>query len=178
MNSDVPGWAGIIIIAACTFIITLFGYKVVHMYEMITWIPCFIIFLIVLGVFAHSGDFENIPMGRGAAETGSVLSFAASVFGFATGWTSYASDYTCYQPRNASRTKIFFWVLAGLNFPLNFTEMLGLAIATATVNNPAYSKAYEDNAVGGLLGQVLFPHLGTFGKFCLVILALSIIGNK
>ena len=56
--------------------------------------------------------------------------------------------------------------------------MLGLAIATATVHNPAYAQAYETNAVGGLLGQVLFPHLGTFGKFCLVILALSIIGNN
>lgn len=178
VNGNVPGFAGIIIIAACTFIITLFGYKVVHYYEAISWIPCFIIFLIVLGVFAHSGDFYNIPMGSGKAETGSVLSFAASVFGFATGWTSYASDYTCYQPVRTSRVKVFLWVWVGLMFPLCFTEMLGLAIATATVNNKAYLDAYNENAVGGLLGQVLFPHLGTFGKFCLVILALSIIGNN
>src|ERR1700759_4600503 len=33
VNGNVPGYAGIIIIAACTFLITLFGYKVVHMYE-------------------------------------------------------------------------------------------------------------------------------------------------
>ena len=58
------------------------------------------------------------------------------------------------------------------------TEMLGLAIATATVNNPAYANAYDVNSVGGLLGQVLFPHLGNFGRFCLVVLALSIIGKK
>jgi purine-cytosine permease-like protein len=31
------------------------GYKVVHAYEKWSWIPCFIIFLIVLGEFAHSG---------------------------------------------------------------------------------------------------------------------------
>ena len=178
VNGNVPGWAGIIIIAACTFIITLFGYKVVHLYEFYSWMPCFIIFLIVLGVFAHSGDFENIPMGSGTAETGSVLSFAASVFGFATGWTSYASDYTCYQPVRTSRLRVFLWVWAGLMFPLCFTEMLGLAVATATVSNPAYQAAYAENAVGGLLGQVLFPHLGTFGKFCLIVLALSIIGNN
>lgn len=47
VNKNVPGWAGIVIIAAGTFIITLFGYKVVHTYEMVTWLPCFIIFLIV-----------------------------------------------------------------------------------------------------------------------------------
>ena len=57
-----------------------------------------IIFLIVLGVFAHSGDFVAIPWGFGTAEMGSVLSFGSSVYGFATGWTSYAADYTVYQP--------------------------------------------------------------------------------
>ena len=40
-------------------------------------------------MFAHSGKFSNIPMSSGDAEAGSVLSFAASVYGFATGWTRY-----------------------------------------------------------------------------------------
>lgn len=178
VNPSVPGYAGIIVIAACTFIITLFGYKVVHMYEMISWVPCFIIFLIVLGEFAHHGSFENLPMGHGEGEAGSILSFAASVFGFATGWSSYASDYTCYQPVNTSRLKVFVYVFIGLLFPLCFTEMLGLAVATATVNDPAFAEAYANDAVGGLLHQVLVPPLGGFGKFCLVILALSIVGNN
>lgn len=61
--------------------------------------------------------------------------------------------------------------------------MLGVAIATATRNNPAYAEAYETNHVGGLLAEVLFPPsgehgVGTFGKFCLIVLALSIIGNN
>jgi len=178
VNEDVPGWAGIIVIAAGTFIVTCFGYKAVHWYEMISWVPCLAVFLILLGVFVHTGDFSNLPMGTGSVEAGAILSFAASVFGFATGWTSYASDYTCYQPARTSRTKIFIYVYGALILTLCFTEMLGLAIATATVNNPAYAAAYEDNAIGGLLAQVLFPHLGGFGKFCLVIVALSIIGNN
>ena len=178
VNSDVPGWAGIIVIAAGTFFITLFGYKVVHLYEMYSWGPCFVIFMIVLGVFAASGDFENVPMRAGSSEAGSILSFGASVFGFATGWASYAADYTCYQPRNTSRIKVFIFVFCGLMFPLCFTEMLGLAVATATVNNPDYAAAYADNHVGGILAQVLFPRLHGFGRFCLVILALSIIGNN
>ena len=145
---------------------------------MVSWVPCFIIFLIVLGEFARRGDFVNIPMGSGEGEAGSVLSFAASVFGFATGWTSYASDYTCYQPVNTSRTKVFFYVFIGLLFPLCFTEMLGVAIATAITNNQAYADAYASDAVGGLLHEVLVPPLGGFGKFCVVILALSIVGNN
>ncbi|KAH8813146.1 purine-cytosine permease-like protein [Xylogone sp. PMI_703] len=178
VNHDMPGWAGIIVIAAATFFITLFGYKIVHTYERWSWIPCFIIFMIVLGEFAHSGNFNNIPMGKGKAEAGAVLSFAASVFGFATGWTSYAADYTVYQPVGRSRRSVFIWTFGGLIFPLLFCEMLGAAVATAMVNNQAYADGYSESGIGGLLAAVLFPPLGGFGKFCLVILALSIIANN
>ncbi|QSZ29298.1 hypothetical protein DSL72_003811 [Monilinia vaccinii-corymbosi] len=103
VNPGMPGWAGIIVIAMATFIVTLFGYKIVHVYERYSWIPCFIIFLVVLGEFVHSGKFFNVPMGFGKSEVGACLSFAASIFGFATGWTSYAADYTVYQPVDRSR---------------------------------------------------------------------------
>jgi NCS1 nucleoside transporter family len=178
VNPKMPGWAGILVIAAATFLVTLFGYKIVHTYERYSWIPCFIIFLIVLGEFARSGEFYNIPMGVGKSEAGSVLSFAASVFGFATGWTSYAADYTVYQPVSSSRKSVFLWTFAGLIFPLLFTEMLGAAVASAMVNNETYFNNYEASGIGGLLASVLFPPLGRFGEFCLVILALSIIANN
>lgn len=117
-------------------------------------------------------------MGVGTSEAGAVLSFAASVFGFATGWTSYAADYTVYQPVTTSRVKVFFSTFLGLAFPLLFTQFLGAAIMTATINTPAYSDGYAASGIGGLLAAVLFPPLGRFGKFCLTILALSIIANN
>lgn len=195
VNSNVPGYAGIIIIAAATFLVTLFGYKVVHAYEYWSWIPCFIVFLLLLGQFAHSGAFSNIPMGVGTSETGSVLSFAASVFGFATGWTSYAADYTVYQPATTSRVKTFLWTFAGLILPLCFTEMLGLAVSTSmfneqfgptwydssdptTVFTSPYILGYKKSGIGGLIGAVLIAPWGRFGEFCLIVLALSIIANN
>jgi NCS1 nucleoside transporter family len=181
VNPSVQGAAGIVIIAVCTFLVTLFGYKVVHMYEFWSWIPTFIIFLIVLGVFAHTGDFQNIPMGVGTSEMGGVLSFGAVVYGFATGWTSYAADYTVYQPSTQSRMKVFWATWLGLIFPLLFTEMLGVAIMTATDINGGdniYMDGYNASGTGGILAAVLFPHLHGFGKFCLVMLALSIIANN
>ncbi|RDL42527.1 Uncharacterized protein BP5553_02506 [Venustampulla echinocandica] len=181
VNEDMPGWAGILVIAVATLVITLFGYKIVHTYERYSWIPCFIIFLIVLGEFAHSGSFRNIPMGVGKSEAGSALSFAASVYGFATGWTSYAADYTVYQPVGRSRRSIFLWTFAGLSIPLVFTQMLGAAVATAMSiddGSNAYKDGYDSSGIGGLLGAVIIPPLGRFGEFCLVILALSIIANN
>ena len=114
-------------------------------------------------------------MGSGSVEAASILSFAASVFGFATGWTSYAADYTCYQPAHTSRRKVFLWTFAGLIFPLLFTQMLGAAVMTASTATPSYKDGYEHSGIGGLLAAVLFPPLGRFGQFCLVVLALSII---
>jgi len=117
-------------------------------------------------------------MGVGTSEAASVLSFAASVFGFATAWTSVAADYTCYQPRTQSRIKVFFATFAGLAFPLLFTQMLGAAVMTASINTPSYADGYADSSIGGLLAAVLFPPLGRFGKFCLVVLALSTVANN
>ncbi|KAF2157378.1 purine-cytosine permease [Myriangium duriaei CBS 260.36] len=181
VNSDVPGAAGIIIIAICTMMITIFGYKIVHIYEFWSWIPTFIIFLIILGVFAHSGDFVKLPMGVGTSEMGDVLSFGAAVFGFATGWVSYAADYTVYQPSNQSRRKIFIWNYVGLIIPLCFCEFLGIAVMTATTlndGNNSYMDGLNTAGTGGLLAAVLRPHIGRFGDFCLVVLALSIVANN
>nr|OQO13808.1 Purine-cytosine permease fcyB [Rachicladosporium sp. CCFEE 5018] len=181
VNPDVKGPAGIVIIAILTLAVTTFGYKVVHAYEFYSWIPTFIIFLILLGVFAHSGDFVAIPWGVGTSEMGSVLSFGSVIYGFATGWTSYAADYTVYQPSNQSRTKVFFWTWLGLIIPLCFTEMLAVAVTSATAlndGNNRYNDGYNATHTGGLLGAVLIFHLGTFGKFCIIILALSIIANN
>ncbi|KAK5132898.1 hypothetical protein LTR08_008418 [Meristemomyces frigidus] len=181
VNSDVPGFAGILIVACCTFLITVFGYKIVHAYEFYSWIPSTIIFLIVFGIFAHSGDFRNTPWETGTAEMGGVLSFGSVIFGFAIGWASYAADYTVYQSSSQSKAKIFGWTFLGLIVPLLFTQMLGVAVMSATSANGGdnrYQEGYDASKTGGLLGAVLIYHTGTFGKFCLVMLALSTIANN
>ncbi|KAJ5233040.1 Purine-cytosine permease fcyB [Penicillium chermesinum] len=182
VSSDVPGYAGILIITFCTLFITFAGYKVVHIYEKFSWIPTCIVFIIVLGTFAHSGDFINVPMNPDSffSKAGGCLSFGSTVYGFATGWTSYAADYTVYQPADRSRRKVFLSTWLGLIVPLLFTEFLGIAVYTATALNDGHNKymdGYLASGNGGLLGAALSP-LGGFGKFCLVILALSIVANN
>ncbi|KAJ5473874.1 hypothetical protein N7475_003440 [Penicillium sp. IBT 31633x] len=181
VNGTVPGYAGILIITFCTCFITFCGYKFVHAYEYWSWIPTCIVFFIMLGMFAHSGDFINIPMGVGISEMGSCLSFGSTVYGFATGWTSFAADYTVYQPKTQSRRLIFLSAWVGLIVPLLFTQFLGIAIMSATDigdgYNNKYAEGYRASVNGGLIAAVLEP-LGGFGKFCLVILALSIVANN
>ena len=158
VNNDVPGFAGILIIAFCTLVIVFFGYRVVHEYEHWSWIPTFIVFLILLGTFAKSGDFVNVPMGAGKAELGKVLSYGSTVFGFGTGYTAFAADYTVYQPSKRSPRKIFLATWLGILPTLLFTELLGAYVVTATALNGGdniYQKGYDQSGIGGLLAAAL-----------------------
>ncbi|KAK9241287.1 permease for cytosine/purines, uracil, thiamine, allantoin-domain-containing protein [Lipomyces kononenkoae] len=178
-NGGLPPWGGIIVVSFGTVAITFFGYKAVHIYEKWAWIPTFIIFLIVIARFKISGTFTFGTLQTGRIEAGNVLSFGAAVYGFATGWASYASDYVVYQQKQTSRVKIFMVIFAGLAFPLLFCEILGAACMTGTLTSTAYADSYAANGIGGLFYAILVPDsLHGFGQFCLVLMALSTIANN
>lgn len=52
-----------------------------------------------------------------------------------------------------------------------------MTATTFNDNHNEYAAGYADSGNGGLISAVLEP-LGGFGKFCLVIVALSIIANN
>lgn len=54
--------------------------------------------------------------------------------------------------------------------------ILGAAIGSSMPNVPVWAAAYEQNSVGGVMGAMLNP-LGGFGKFLLVLMALSVLAN-
>lgn len=174
-----PLWAACIIILGLTLLVTFFGYHFIHTYEKYSWIPNFIIFLVIIARMHRSGNFSNGPWVGGPTTAGNVLSFGSTIFGFASGWTTYAADYTVYMPRSTNRYKIFFSLVFGLSFPLFFTQILGAAVATGGVKNSEWARLYHSNGMGGLAYAVLVPDsLHGFGKFCCVILSLSTVANN
>lgn len=54
--------------------------------------------------------------------------------------------------------------------------ILGAAIGGAVPNVPSWNEAYHSTGIGGVIGEMLAP-AGGFGKFVLVMAALSVIGN-
>ena len=126
-----------------------------------------------------SGNFSFGDFKGGSATAGNVLSFGGAVYGFATGWTTYASDYTVYQPRNANSVRIFFGIYLGLYLPLIFTLILGAACATGTLTNARWLELYQTKSVGGLVYAILVENsLHGFGQFLCVVLALSTVANN
>lgn len=63
----------------------------------------------------------------------------------------------------------------GLFIPITFVEILGALLMT--ISDPAYPAAFAEGGTGGLLAQTISPW-GGFGKFLLVVLALSTVSNN
>lgn len=176
---DCPPWAGCLIIIFGTIIVTFFGYRVIHAYEKWSWVPNFAVFLVIIARLAKAGTFTAGSWGSGSTTAGGVLSFGSSVFGFATGWTTYASDYTVYMPRTTNKKKVFAAIVLGLAFPLCFSMILGAAAVTGTRTNERWAELYDKYSVGGLCYAILIEDsLWGFGSFCCVVLALSTISNN
>lgn len=77
---------------------------------------------------------------------------------------------------NVQRLKIFAYLYLGLFTPSIPLLVLGAAIGGALPNVESWATAYEAYGIGGVMAEMLAP-AGGFGKFVLVILALSVIGN-
>ncbi|KAJ7211698.1 putative cytosine-purine permease [Mycena pura] len=180
-DDNISDAVGVVIVALVTLVVGLLGYKYVHIYEKWSWIPTAIVFFILLGSAAK--HLVNVPMGTGQLEASSVLSFMGVIFGFAVGWVSLASDYNVYQPAETPAWKTFAWTYAGLIVPLVLVQWLGAAIMCVAggiaPSNTDWTDAYTADQLGGLLGAVLIPAVGNnFGKFCMVLLVLSVVANN
>ncbi|KAK5778201.1 hypothetical protein RI543_004422 [Arxiozyma heterogenica] len=174
-----PLWAGCLIIAAGTVLISFFGYNVIHQYEKWSWIPNLAIFFVLIARLKISGKWSNGEWPHGPTTAGHVLSFGCAAFGYAGAWTTYAADYTVYLPRSTSKAKIFFNVFISLTTALCFSMFLGAACGMGAVADPEWMKLYHENAIGGLVYAVLVPKsLHGFGQFCCVVFAMSTVANN
>ncbi|CEP60065.1 uncharacterized protein LALA0_S01e02234g [Lachancea lanzarotensis] len=178
-GAQCPPWAGCLIIVLSTILVTFFGYRVIHAYEKWSWIPNFAVFLVIIARLKINGSFTAGAWESGSTTAGGILSMGGVVFGFASGWTTYAADYTVYMPRNINRIKVFCAVMAGLMFPLCFAIILGAAAGCASLNDETYGEFYKSDGVGGLVYAILVPNsVGGFGQFCCVLLAMSTVANN
>jgi NCS1 nucleoside transporter family len=164
----IPRWAGILIIAVLTAGVSIYGYHYVHRYERYVWIPVAIIFLIILGISAPHFTIVPTPA-LGATEIAGLVSFGGAVYGFATGWSSYAADYNVNQPENTSASRVFWLTFLGVFIPCVLLETFGLALTTIP--------ALKNLSGGSLLAGAVSP-LGVFGALLVGLLTLSVIANN
>jgi len=91
-------------------------------------------------------------------------------------WSGSSCDFFVYFPTSTSRFYVFLCTLLGLGVASVFALLLGVGLASGTATNPAWATA-NDVSAGALIAEAFTP-LGTFGKFCAVIVALGQISNN
>ncbi|OBZ77733.1 Phosphatidylinositol N-acetylglucosaminyltransferase gpi3 subunit [Grifola frondosa] len=163
---------GIVIVGVISLMVTFFGYRVIHWYETIAWIPNVITFIVMLGIGGkHLG---NIPSPPAPASAAMILSFATTTASTMISWCIMTPDYGVYHTERASRTRIFSYSYAGFLTASIPSHMLGAAFAAAAPFVPSWKIGFDNgNSVGGLLEAVLSSS-GGFGKFLTVLVALSV----
>lgn len=167
-NHVIPAWIGVLIIAALTTFVSLYGYKYVHRYERYAWIPMAIIFIIIFAVSAP--NFHIIPTPAfGAASIAGMISFGGAIYGFATGWSSYAADYNVNQPEQTSVSRVFWLTFLGVCIPCILLEVFGVLLTSV----PALK-----GQLGGTLLASSVGSLGALGTIIVAFLALSVIANN
>lgn len=164
---------GIIIIAVVALFVSLFGIRVILVWERYAWIAMFVIFMIVFGESAKYTDNTTPPQVSGKAEAGAVLTVLAIAYGSCASWAPTASDYYVSYPENVSRVKVFFFTLFGMAIPTCVGFMAG-AVSASTMNiRSDWKDIYEDpdRGIGYFFLALMSPE--GFAKFLLVLLVLS-----
>ncbi|MDR3710254.1 MAG: cytosine permease [Capsulimonadaceae bacterium] len=161
-----PNWVGIVVIALITTFVSLYGYSYVHKYERYAWIPMALIFGLLAAVAGPHYHLVATPVFN-LAELAAIISFGGAVYGFATGWSSYAADYNVHQPEDTPARRVFWLTFIGVTVPCILLETFGVLI----------SIAFTGDSTGAILAHVAAP-LGAFGPVLLGLLALSIVANN
>ncbi|KAJ0162954.1 Purine-cytosine permease fcyB, partial [Colletotrichum tanaceti] len=80
------------------------------------------------------------------------------------------------QLLTVSRLRIFSYIYLGIITPSVPLLILGAAVGGALNNVPEWKSGWDAYGIGGVMAAMLAP-AGGFGKFVLVVLALSVVGN-
>ncbi|KAI0998197.1 hypothetical protein K3495_g9996 [Podosphaera aphanis] len=179
---------GCIIIGAVSYIVSLFGFKLIHSFEKYAWIGSFILFCILLGQTWSLADPSAPATVTGLAHTGAFLSYVALNFSCSSSWSTVISDYFCNYPASTAAWKMWLLPICGITFPTCFTFLVGAVLSniifqTSTDINglvthvhPTFLHAYEEHGLGGILRIAYYPR--GFSTFVLVLLVFSVIGNN
>ena len=106
---------GIILVAVISYLISVFGYRFIQVFETYSWIVTFVLLCVLLGQAAPYVNTDAPSQGASSlAITGTFLSVLAVNMSNAIGWSTIASDYTVNYKATTSRVLVFSLVYFGL----------------------------------------------------------------
>ncbi len=139
------------------------------------WLPQFVVLFILAGSAGPKFDVTTQSQGDGPTIAGNRLSFFSVCLSAAITYAPGSADFLVYcNSKIVSRYSVFAATLIGLSVSFSFCFMLGVGLSSGLNNDPTWATA---GAGSGALIVAGFDNVGTFGKFCSVIVALGLIAN-
>src|SRR5437773_2177251 len=138
-------WDSLAVIVILTTLVSIYGYRYVHRYERYAWIPMAVIFAIMLIVAAPHFSIVASSNTTTAAEIAGLLSFGGAVYGFATGWSSYAADYNVNQPEETPASRVFWLTFLRIFVPCVLLDTLGMAFTSYAPCSKVFSNVLLGN---------------------------------
>lgn len=174
-NGNMSVIVGIVIVAVITWVITTFGYQIIHYYERYAWLPQLIVLSILAGVSGQYYDMSTPTTGDRLTRIGDRLSFFSLCLSAAITYAGCGSDYFVYFPEETPGWKIFTTTMIGLTTSFTYAFLVGIGLGTGVASRASWATAY-DVSQGALIVEGFAP-LGGFGKFCAVVIALGLVAN-
>ncbi|KAH3685022.1 hypothetical protein WICPIJ_004002 [Wickerhamomyces pijperi] len=179
-DGKIPLFVGIIIVAVISFTVSIFGIKQLLRIEKYISIPVMVMFMLMFISLAPEyktlNDFSNKDIDSITLK-GYWLSFFSLGYSVTATWGTIAADYYILFPENTPSYETFLLTFFGIMVPSTFVAILGLILSNLSMTNEAFIEGYADYGMGGLLNAG-FSRFHGFGKFCAIVLLLSLIANN
>ncbi|ORY63174.1 permease for cytosine/purines, uracil, thiamine, allantoin-domain-containing protein [Pseudomassariella vexata] len=164
---------GITITILISFIVSLLGFRALHSWERWSWIPNLLAIVVAVGCGGkHLYQQAKVE----PATAPQIVSYGGLIAGYFLTFGGTTSDYSVYYRPDAPKMKIFTYIYLGLLTPSVPLLILGAAMGGAVPVVEGWADGYDTYGAGGVLAVMLEP-AGGFGKFILVLLALTVLGN-
>ncbi|KAF7195644.1 Purine-cytosine permease fcyB [Pseudocercospora fuligena] len=169
---------GIIIVSILDYIISFFGYRVLHTFEKYSWIVAFILLSVLLGQAAPHANTEAKSLSTGLPLIGSFLTLLAVNMSNSAGWCTAAADFLVHYPSTLSRWLVATLIYSGIVVFTTFPVVVGVVVGNVGLfsgEESPYFAAFEEHGAGGLIARIYHPI--AWSKFALVFLSWSALGN-
>ncbi|OBT66050.1 hypothetical protein VE03_03264 [Pseudogymnoascus sp. 23342-1-I1] len=168
---------GIVIIVIISFVVSFFGFAIIHHYERYAWIFAVILLCVLYGQASkHFTPTPGFNLVTGLDYSGGCLSYFAIIFGVCCSWCPIAGDYYVHYPVNTSKWLVFGLTYLGLMIPTIFVGVLGNYFGGIIATNHDLAAIYDEGGVGALIPAIMSPP-AAWGRFACIVFVLSFLGN-
>ncbi|MYW19078.1 cytosine permease [Streptomyces sp. SID2955] len=157
-----PFWAGVLVMLAAQGALGVLGYEAIHRLQTVMTFALAAAFAALAVKLAHGTHPATAPAAHGADQAGAFVLTCTIALSLALSWAPYASDFSRYLPRSASRPRMFWYTLLGVGVSFVAVQALGLWGAAQFTDQTARG---VDRLLGG-------GPLGAFGLLAVALAAL------